>query len=317
MVFQQLLEQRRAVTRAQQRAFALQIDRLIRNTGKLERKKVEAMIRLLQATKSELQDTIASLPSGKFAREMAAQLKAQVETLMREFAERGVDEMVGAQGEFAQLGQEFTSTLVRSQARRAPFFGISPELIENAATRSADLIRSLSRRQVDRVNDIINRAVISGRSVGEVSREMSREFGKGVVQMEAIARTEILGVHGQVQYAQLLDMEQTSPGLRKQWITVVDERTRDTHRKVHMDVKGLREPFNVGTADLQFPRDPGGGVPGEVINCRCSLIPDFGAVKDDPVETLTAELLPPVEQPLGGLARRVSRSVKKGFKNLR
>lgn len=52
----------------------------------------------------------------------------------------------------------------------------------------------------------------------------------------------------------------------KQWDTVLDGKTRDSHRRVDGEIRELDEKFS---NSLMFPGDPSGDA-GEVINCRCT-----------------------------------------------
>jgi len=89
-----------------------------------------------------------------------------------------------------------------------------------------------------------------------------------------VARTETLAAvnAGVYRSAQLEAQERGDPAPFKQWIATADPRTRDTHREADKQRTLLSEPFRVGSASLLFPGDPTGPA-GEVINCRCSLIP--------------------------------------------
>jgi len=58
----------------------------------------------------------------------------------------------------------------------------------------------------------------------------------------------------------------------KQWLATEDNRTRPTHRAADKQRTLLSEPFTVGGARLLFPGDPRGPA-GEVINCRCTMLP--------------------------------------------
>ena len=316
MIYQHLLEQRAKVTKAQKAKFARDINRLIKNTGKLERAKVEAMVKLLQRSRNDLSDIIVGLPKGPFRADMAELLKSQVQELLTDFQNKAIPELAVAQEEFAVVGQEFTDELIRSQARRPPIIAIKPEIIENAATRSADLIRSLSTRQVRRASDLINRSVITGDSVGELAQKMRKEFSKGIAQMETIVRTEVLGIHSQVQMAELQAMVIDTPGLHKQWITVRDGRQRPDHDAAHLQSVPVDVPFRIGRDLLQFPRDPAAPAK-QVIQCRCTMVPDFSAVEETPDAPTAAALetkdLAPPEIKLGDLARRVAADVKESF----
>lgn len=313
MIFQHLLEQRGRLTGPERKAFIKQINTLIAQTGKFETKKVDAMIELLARAKGDIQDTIFDLtPLEKkaFSGATAAQLKREIERRLAEFEVQARGLMGRSQAEFAQLGKDYTDALITSQAGvPPPGLGVSPVLVQQAATRSADLITSLSRRQIGQASDIINRAVITGRSPFQVAKELAGSFDKGLSQMETIARTEMLGIHSQVQAAELNDLAETVPKLKKQWITVVDQRTRDTHRAVHLVSIPNNQAFTVGDAKLRFPRDPAGAIPAEVINCRCTLVPDFEEVTEEP--RLSALEMPPPKAPLGGLARKVAARVRK------
>lgn len=56
--------------------------------------------------------------------------------------------------------------------------------------------------------------------------------------------------------------------IEKQWISTLDERTRDSHVRLDGEVVGNKDTFSNG---LEYPGDPSG--PGEeVYNCRCTMI---------------------------------------------
>lgn len=89
-----------------------------------------------------------------------------------------------------------------------------------------------------------------------------------------IARTETMGaVNAGVWRAAALEAERSGdPAPFKQWISTDDKRTRPTHTAADQQRTLLGEPFRVGTAQLLFPGDPRGPA-GEVINCRCTMLP--------------------------------------------
>lgn len=59
---------------------------------------------------------------------------------------------------------------------------------------------------------------------------------------------------------------------KKKWLAGFDERTRPAHAAASGQVQKQEEPFYVGGDRLQYPGDPSGS-PGNIINCRCTLIP--------------------------------------------
>lgn len=58
----------------------------------------------------------------------------------------------------------------------------------------------------------------------------------------------------------------------KKWVDVRDKRERETHRKVGGTIKPISEPFLVGNAIMNFPKDSSfGNFPEEICGCRCTI----------------------------------------------
>jgi uncharacterized protein with gpF-like domain len=59
----------------------------------------------------------------------------------------------------------------------------------------------------------------------------------------------------------------------KEWLSAIDERTRDAHVAANGQVVPVEEPFIVDGEELMCPGDSGAGVSaGNVINCRCTMV---------------------------------------------
>jgi hypothetical protein len=86
-------------------------------------------------------------------------------------------------------------------------------------------------------------------------------------RVNMIARTEVIGATNE---GGMLEM-QSEDVEKKQWLTAGDEHVRDSHRE-----EGAGEPILLNATfpvtHLHYPGDPNGAA-GEVINCRCTLIP--------------------------------------------
>lgn len=58
----------------------------------------------------------------------------------------------------------------------------------------------------------------------------------------------------------------------KKWVDIRDKRERETHRKVGGTIKPINEPFLVGNAIMNFPKDNSfGNFPEEICGCRCTI----------------------------------------------
>jgi len=89
-----------------------------------------------------------------------------------------------------------------------------------------------------------------------------------------VARTETMGAvnAGVYRSAVLSAREDGDFAPMKVWLATDDNRTRPTHNAADKQRTLLESPFVVGGADLLFPGDPRGPA-GEVINCRCTMLP--------------------------------------------
>ena len=68
----------------------------------------------------------------------------------------------------------------------------------------------------------------------------------------------------------LYDSALSDPTIKKTWITMHDNRVRETHRLLRGDNVPINEPFIVNSIPIRFPRDPL-SPPSLTINCRCFL----------------------------------------------
>lgn len=83
-----------------------------------------------------------------------------------------------------------------------------------------------------------------------------------------IARTETTAASG---FAAIKTAEQSNLVLQKEWISVMDKRTRDDHFMINGRIVDLEDNFDmISGALLQYPGDPKASAK-EVINCRCTI----------------------------------------------
>lgn len=62
-------------------------------------------------------------------------------------------------------------------------------------------------------------------------------------------------------------------GLRKQWLATLDNRTRHSHRELDGKIVGCNEKFeSILGSKMMYPGDKEGAKPGDLYNCRCTMI---------------------------------------------
>jgi SPP1 gp7 family putative phage head morphogenesis protein len=136
------------------------------------------------------------------------------------------------------------------------------EYLENARTEVAERVR---------------RSLIEGQEKGLTLRQMTKKLETDMydtgafssARAEVIARTELAQASNA---ATAVSLE--AAGVKKlEWVTVIDDSTRDDHRAMDGRVNEAGQPWVLpdGTR-LRFPADPD-GPPEHSINCRCSVVP--------------------------------------------
>ena len=121
----------------------------------------------------------------------------------------------------------------------------------------------------DDVNDAIQTAYKNGESVDGAIGRIDNILGGNKGRAETIARTELSGLMNETSYKQ---MELSGVVSKKKWYSIGDNRTRDSHRSLNGKTIAFADKFNVNGVSADGPHAT--NLPaGEVVNCRCRLIP--------------------------------------------
>ena len=147
----------------------------------------------------------------------------------------------------------------------------SPEVlraIDNRTSRLADLIGKDTAKQVSAA---IRAAEKAGFSIEETARLVQASvYGENMTDVRStrIARTEAAGAMSQGGWDQAREL-----GIyqSKEWLSFDDGKTRDSHITFGGTGRVPMDFVYQGEQPMLYPLDPSGG-PGDVINCRCTLV---------------------------------------------
>jgi hypothetical protein len=192
-------------------------------------------------------------------------LRLQVRELLGEaLAEALFDVMMNASRSLAEAAG------ARFAALRAERIA---ELVEKRVVPLMDLTAErpgvpLPQRIIDDVRAAVQEGIRAGEgTTGIAERVMSAFTPYKTWEAERIARTETLASVSVAEFetAKAADVIQT-----KTWLTVGDDRVRDTHAELEGFTTSKEEDFVVGGYPAPMPRMT--GVPEEDINCRCEVL---------------------------------------------
>lgn len=127
----------------------------------------------------------------------------------------------------------------------------------------------------------IRSALLQGIVQGEAIPKLAKRL-QGVAEMSRSAairnaRTMATGAENRGRVDSYKRAEKLGIKLHQRWVAVHDGRTRTTHRQIDGELQKVGDRFSNG---CRFPGDPL-GAPGEVYNCRCTLVADLDKYSDD------------------------------------
>lgn len=173
---------------------------------------------------------------------------------------------------------------LREVAEAAAHEQFEGDLIADSDTLIADYLAGAKNRLAgvpDRVYDQVKALTQQAIDAGDTNEELAERIeelfsAEGVASWDGrgmvVARTEAIAAHNAGTYAGFLSMAEFDPQpWEKAWLSTSDGRTRPTHRRADTQRVPLNQMFRVGRARLLYPGDPT-GPPGEVIQCRCTLL---------------------------------------------
>ena len=100
-----------------------------------------------------------------------------------------------------------------------------------------------------------------------IARHLTRRCQQA---MNTTAQAMIYGVFDMGMYQAGLDALDAGLDVEKTWLSILDNRVRDSHRHLHAKTLPMPERFRGFHGTLRFPHDPT-SPPAETYNCRCRM----------------------------------------------
>tara|TARA_Y100000310_G_scaffold339594_1_gene432737 strand:+ start:506 stop:2662 length:2157 start_codon:yes stop_codon:yes gene_type:complete len=171
-------------------------------------------------------------------------------------------------------GQVYSKIMDRSAKAQVGEFALGIDFDVNQATpqnwiyeREKFWAERVNKETARLITDEIATANAEGETITQIQKRVSRVFGMSKeFRTERIARTETVSAanEGHVQAYLQANVAQM------QWVTTLDDRTREGHADADGQVVDVGKGFYV---DGEVLRAPGDGSAYNAINCRCTTIP--------------------------------------------
>ena len=146
--------------------------------------------------------------------------------------------------------------------------------------RALDNFKTVNEGTTKQVMDRIAEGADLGLSLDQIARSITEYFSENQIKRaQTIARTEVLSAVPLGQKAAEDDLIESTPGMKKMWLTAGDSRVRsfssgDANDHTLLDGVTIKagDDFDMPAGGkMGHPRDTKGAA-GEVINCRCTLL---------------------------------------------
>lgn len=116
----------------------------------------------------------------------------------------------------------------------------------------------------------VTRGIVSGSTWHDTAARISGQANISAYNAMRIARTEGHRVQCNAQYDACNSAKQSGADVVNQWDSTMDSRTRDTHRRLHKQLREVGQPFEIDGKKALYPG--AFGIPEEDIHCRCALL---------------------------------------------
>lgn len=149
-----------------------------------------------------------------------------------------------------------------------------PELLPRKRDINGDKLDAWNTKTI---SNCVSQAILQGESIDELSKRIARDTCIQAGRSSLLyARTAMTAAQNAGRVERMKEAEEMGIKVQKQWMSTLDSRTRDSHKHMDGEIVDTDEEFSNG---LEYPGDPDGD-PGEVYNCRCTLIYHYPEYSD-------------------------------------
>lgn len=168
-----------------------------------------------------------------------------------------------------------TAFILENEAKvNLGFTLLNTETIKKVVGNPFDRIGWKDRNKVNqaemvrKLKEEISNGLIQGKSYRDISKNVKNRLNIGADKSIRIVQTESHRIKEDSRFEGMKKAESKGVNMKKRWLSTLDSRTRDRHRRLDGETIGIDETYSNG---LMYPGDPRGRAK-EVINCRCTQV---------------------------------------------
>lgn len=144
----------------------------------------------------------------------------------------------------------------------------NPDLLPDPVSIDIPLDQRWNR---DKIVDVIASAILQGKSVPKIARDLEIVVGMNKSSAVRNARSAITGAQNAGRQSCFAHAAEMGIDVRKRWVATKDGRTRDSHRDLDGTVVPWNEPFHTILGSVIMHPGDRNAKPGDYYNCRCTM----------------------------------------------
>lgn len=148
----------------------------------------------------------------------------------------------------------------------------SPNLLPMASVDEGEHTEWMAQK----VTEAVTQGLLTGDTIPELAKRMEQVAAMSANASVRTARTAMTAAENMGRQASYERAQSMGIRLKKEWVATLDNRTRESHRKLMGKVVDVGAEFMRG---LEYPGDPHGR-PEEVYNCRCTMVTRLEGFED-------------------------------------
>jgi SPP1 gp7 family putative phage head morphogenesis protein len=182
------------------------------------------------------------------------------------------------------------------------------QLLEKHA---GDRIRDINETTRAQLREELASGIAAGEGISQLKKRVEDVFDAAEgYRAERIARTEAVGLSNG---ANLQAWGQSGVVEGKEWLSVRDGNTRDSHRELDGQSVALDTPFTVPSNGHKAQHPGGFGIPEEDIQCRCTALPRISEKAGPLTEEAKVLRWKAFDKALTSYGEKIQEAFRKGF----
>jgi SPP1 gp7 family putative phage head morphogenesis protein len=195
--------------------------------------------------------------SNKIALEMVNKRIPEVFQLNANFMAYDIEKKIGVDVGFQLYNPATIKALLKDDAKILPFKKLK---------KSKDV-----KWNFVNIKNEVAKGIIKGESIDKIAKRLSSEIpNRNYAMLKTHARTMVSSAQNQGRMRRFYEAQEKGIDVKKQWVAVLDERTRFSHAMLDGQIRDLDEDFEVDGLKIREPADPFAH-PSLTYNCRCTM----------------------------------------------